>query len=260
VLHRTRDAAWTNPRTTESEQAAPRILVETLPELVEPLRAHLARYRLRAKATLEPIDISTIALVGEGLEASPADDGWSIVAGQAHPTHVLLGTAAECADAVRAATSEDGLALADPDAFEADRIERGIASLHDLLPGRMPAEVGGMDAAVALDAGCYLGQEPVARLHYRGRSNRTLRRLAALGDLHPGAPDPADADAHLALRRADAEPGARPIGQLTTWATSADGRVLALAMVRREVQAGEQLVLASDPDGSVLEPLDAAPE
>ena len=39
-----------DPRTSDL-LAAPRLLVETLPELVEPLRAHLARYRLRARAT-----------------------------------------------------------------------------------------------------------------------------------------------------------------------------------------------------------------
>jgi folate-binding protein YgfZ len=259
VLHRMADAAWTNPRTNESDDSAPRILVETLPELVEPLRAHLARYRLRAKATLEPVELCTVALVGDGLptDLPEARSTWSAVDGQARRTHAFIGSAEACADVVRSASTDRGIALADPDAFEADRIERGIASLHDLLPGRMPAEVGGMDTAVALDAGCYLGQEPVARLHYRGKANRTLRRLEAAGDLHPAAS--ADASSGLALVRADAEAGTRPVGQLTTWATAPDGRVLALAMLRRELGTDEQLRLDGDPDSS-LHALDGAPE
>ena len=51
----------------------------------------------------------------------------------------------------------------------------------------MPAEAGIVERAVDFEKGCYIGQEPVARLHYRGKPNRTLRGLrlsdpAAHGD------------------------------------------------------------------------------
>ncbi len=41
----------------------------------------------------------------------------------------------------------------------------------------MPAEVGVVDRAVSFTKGCYVGQEPVARLHYRGHANRGLRSI-----------------------------------------------------------------------------------
>ena len=42
----------------------------------------------------------------------------------------------------------------------------------------MPAEAGLEDRAVSFTKGCYPGQEPVARLHYRGHANRGVRGLA----------------------------------------------------------------------------------
>jgi folate-binding protein YgfZ len=225
-------------------------LLETLPELVGPLASHLKKYRLRAKVTIEPSELATIALVGEQLpQVSSTDGAWSRVTGLLRPALALIAGPDACADVVRAGAPP----LADPDAFEADRIERGIASLHDLLPGRMPAEVGGMDTAVALDAGCYLGQEPVARLHYRGKANRSLRRLAADGPIAPGAPLPDDE--HLALYR-DGQLEGRPPGRLTTWARSGEGTV-ALAMLRREVTAGSELALPGS--DALLRVVDDAP-
>ena len=41
----------------------------------------------------------------------------------------------------------------------------------------MPAEAGINDRAVSFTKGCYIGQETVARLHYKGKPNRHLRRL-----------------------------------------------------------------------------------
>jgi folate-binding protein YgfZ len=256
VLHRVEDGSWADPRTAESIPDSPELLLETLPDLVEPLRRHLVKYRLRAKVTIEAIDLSTIALVGAAaagdgaatLDALDAQGAWTTVRDQARPTRAFLGSPDACAAQVAAAGERD-VVPADPDAVEADRIEHGIAGLHDLLPGRMPAEVGGMASAVALDAGCYLGQEPVARLHYRGHANRTLRRLRADGDVAP-APAPTgedgapDLDAALALHRLGDAPDARAVGRLTTWARHPDGGTVALAVLRRELAAGETVVLA----------------
>lgn len=246
VVHRMAPRAWTDPRTAEVVADAPQLLLETLPDLVEPLRAHLARYRLRARVTLIPESRSSLALVGSAAAAAatavdPGSGAWSLVSGTARPTAAWIGDAGSCSQLVREVLPAAGYALADPDALERDRIERGIAGLHDLLPGRMPAEVGGMESAVALDAGCYLGQEPVARLHYRGHPNRTLRRLVADAPLQPAAEAPGAAA--LELRRAAEPDAARPVGLLTTWAARPDGATVALGVMRREVHADEPLVL-----------------
>lgn len=243
VIHRLPDAPWHDPRRPEEPAVdAPRIALETLPACVEPLRAHLARYRLRARASIEPADLGSVALVGDGDHptgpSAPEDtDGtWVALVGPGRRTTTFVGAAAACREQV----ARFGACAADPDALEADRIAAGIAGLHDLLPGRMPAEVGGMESAVALDAGCYLGQEPVARLHYRGHANRTLRRVVVVdGGLAPGGDEP---EAALEVGRPDAAPDARPVGQVTTWARRGDGTTIALAVLRREVAADEPLV------------------
>ena len=51
----------------------------------------------------------------------------------------------------------------------------------------LPAEAGLTDRAVSFTKGCYPGQEPVARLHYRGHVNRRLRVLAVAGEVQSGA-------------------------------------------------------------------------
>ena len=50
----------------------------------------------------------------------------------------------------------------------------------------LPAEAGLDERAISFTKGCYPGQEPIARLHYRGHANRELRVLEVDGD-PPGA-------------------------------------------------------------------------
>jgi tRNA-modifying protein YgfZ len=42
----------------------------------------------------------------------------------------------------------------------------------------LPAEAGLEETHISFTKGCYPGQEPIARLHYRGHPNRRLRRLS----------------------------------------------------------------------------------
>ena len=85
----------------------------------------------------------------------------------------------------------------------------------------LPAEAGLEERAISFTKGCYPGQEPVARLHYRGHPNRGLRVLALEGDELPAY------DAELTL-------DGKAVGRITS-AVADGGRVLALAYVRREV-------------------------
>src|SRR5436190_23545297 len=65
---------------------------------------------------------------------------------------------------------------------ERARIEAGIpswgAELDDTI---LPAEAGLDETHISFTKGCYPGQEPIARLHYRGKVNRGLRVLAVEG-------------------------------------------------------------------------------
>jgi folate-binding Fe-S cluster repair protein YgfZ len=49
----------------------------------------------------------------------------------------------------------------------------------------LPAEAGLTDTHVSFTKGCYPGQEPIARLHYRGKANRALRLLELDGAAEP---------------------------------------------------------------------------
>ncbi len=81
-------------------------------------------------------------------------------------------------------------------------------------------EIGG----VSYTKGCYTGQETVARLHFRGHTNRELRGLVWLGA------EPLDG---RAVVTAD-----REVGTIRSTLTTGD-RILGLAPIRREIPAGE---------------------
>jgi tRNA-modifying protein YgfZ len=90
----------------------------------------------------------------------------------------------------------------------------------------LPAETGLVERTVSFTKGCYVGQEPVARLHYRGHPNRHLRRLLSLEGALPSVP------AEIAL-------GDRVVGRLTSVVQPpGDGPAVGLGYVRREVEEG----------------------
>jgi tRNA-modifying protein YgfZ len=84
-------------------------------------------------------------------------------------------------------------------------------------------EIGG----VSYTKGCYTGQETVARIHFRGHTNRELRGLAWR---EAGAPN----DRSVLARE-------KEVGTVRSTLT-VDGRTLGLALVRREVEPGSQVV------------------
>ena len=119
------------------------------------------------------------------------------------------------ADALRARGARD----VGEDAAEALRVERGRPRFgRDMDDSTIPQEAGINQRAVSFTKGCYVGQETVARLHYRGKPNRHLRGLELTGPAEPGAE----------LRLGD-----KVVGRLGTVA----GR-RALAIVRREAEPG----------------------
>jgi tRNA-modifying protein YgfZ len=101
-------------------------------------------------------------------------------------------------------------------AAECLRVESGRPRFGvDIDDTTIPQEAGLNQRAVSFEKGCYVGQETVARLHYRGKPNRHLRglRLSA-----PAAPDEE-------LR-------------LGSVVLSSEFGPIALALVRREAEPG----------------------
>src|SRR5690349_13948762 len=69
------------------------------------------------------------------------------------------------------------------------RIEAGTPRYGSEIDDRvLPAEAGLDERAISFDKGCYPGQEPVARQHYRGKVNRRLRVLEVDGAPPPETP------------------------------------------------------------------------
>jgi len=129
--------------------------------------------------------------------------------------------AAADAPAVRAA-------LDFPDATEQEaeivRVEHGRPRYGvDLDDSVIPQEAGLNERAVSFTKGCYVGQETVARLHYRGKPNRHLRGLRLAGPVVPGTA--------LTL-------GERTVGTVGSAVVSPRLGPIALAIVRREAGPG----------------------
>lgn len=130
---------------------------------------------------------------------------------------------------VRAALQAAGAVPIGAATFECVRIEHGIARFGaELDKTTMPQEAGIHERAVSYTKGCYIGQETVARLYWKGKPNRHLRGLLLTG------PAPAGAK----LRQGEVE-----VGVLPAVAISPRLGVVALALVRREVEPGAVLAV-----------------
>ncbi len=115
------------------------------------------------------------------------------------------------------------------EAAEILRVEAGVPRFGaEMGAETMPAEAGITEAAVSFTKGCYIGQETVARLHYKGRPNRRLAGLRLSGTAPRGA----------TLRL-----GEREVGTLGAACVSPTLGPIALAIVRREAELGDQLTV-----------------
>jgi tRNA-modifying protein YgfZ len=129
-------------------------LLLTEPELGDTVRTQLLRARFAAKVEIEPEEHESWLVLGrdeEVLDERPAGDE---------------------------ASEED---------VERSRIEARIPRWgRELDESILPAEAGLDETHISFTKGCYPGQEPIARQHYRGKVNRRLRVLEVDGSAQPG--------------------------------------------------------------------------
>jgi folate-binding protein YgfZ len=115
---------------------------------------------------------------------------------------------------------------------EVRRVESGRPRYGvDLDDSVIPQEAGLNERAVSFEKGCYVGQETVARLHFRGKPNRHLRGLRLSELAESGSP----------LRL-----GEREVGKLGSVVRSPTHGPIALALVRREAAPGDTLVVGEN--------------
>jgi tRNA-modifying protein YgfZ len=179
-------------------------LLLTEPGLGEVVRATLTRSRFAAKCEIEPESHTSLVVFGEGGEGIPNRD-------YGVPAVELLDVPA-------------------PDQLAADEeLERLRILARRPRWGReiddrvLPAEAGLTETHISFTKGCYPGQEPIARLHHRGKANRELRVLEV-----DGSPEP---ETEILL-------GEKTVGRITS---SVPG--LALAYVRVEVPEDAELTV-----------------
>ena len=194
-------------------------LLLTEPEAGDRLERELLRFRFAAKCAIEPEEHRSLVVLGAN-EQLVTDRHKGVL-----PTRDYGVPAVELVD--REPPTE-----ADPvgdDELERLRILARTPRLGRELDDRvMPAEAGLEERAISFTKGCYPGQEPVARLHYRGRANRGLRLVALDGDELPAY------DAELVL-------DGKVVGRVTSAARDPESGIVALAYVRREVPEDAEL-------------------
>jgi folate-binding protein YgfZ len=180
-------------------------LLLTEPGLGPVLQAALLRARFAAKVEIEPEEHTSLVVFGEGDGVPNREYG---------------------IPAVEQLDVEPPAGLASEEELERLRIlarrPRWGREIDDRV---MPAEAGLTETHISFapDKGCYPGQEPIARLHYRGKANRELRVLDV-----EGTPEPETEVLH----------GEKAVGRVTS---SVSG--LALAYVRTDVPAGAELTV-----------------
>jgi tRNA-modifying protein YgfZ len=168
-------------------------LLLTEPELGAPVEAELTRMRFAAKCEIRPEEHESWLILGGGevLDERPEGDE---------------------------ASAEEA---------ERARIEAAEPRWGSELDERaLPAEAGLDRTHISFTKGCYPGQEPIARLHYRGHVNRQLRVL----DVDEATPG--DQIVHEG----------KSVGRVTS---AVPGR--ALGYVRTEVPQDAELEIAGTP-------------
>jgi folate-binding protein YgfZ len=183
--------------------------------LIGPRAAELAGTAPLPEFANEPITVAGVDVLAVGTRAGidllhPAAERERVVA-------TLLGA---------------GAVEVSAEAAEILRIEAGVPRFGaEMDAGTMPAEAAIVDDAVSFTKGCYIGQETVARLHYKGKPNRHLRGLKLSAVAAPGA----------ALRL-----GEKEVGTLGGAVVSPAFGPIGLAIVRREAEPGTELAVGED--------------
>ena len=192
-------------------------LIDCPKALAEGLATKLKFYKLRAKVTVENLDLGVLAAWDGQLAAQP-DLAF------ADPRNDALGTRILIPEDLKQKLSDlIGAELVDAAEYEAHRIALGVprGGLDFMYSDAFPHETN-MDrlAGVDFDKGCYVGQEVVSRMQHRGTA-RTRSVKVLLDDLSP--------EAGVSVMAGD-----KPVG---TMGSSAQGKGIALVRIDRVADA-----------------------
>ena len=242
-----------DPAVTLPLDEPPSLLLDTERVALQALFDDIRRYRIGHDVELHKLTLESaqLSLIGPGAdEVADRASGAPVQLGAdehanraAHIAGVPVLTirtdlgidlicAAADAPAVGAALTAAGAEGVSAQAAEVLRVESGRPRYGiDLDDSVIPQEAGLNERAVSFTKGCYVGQETVARLYYKGKPNRFLRGLRLSVPAAPGAE----------LRARD-----RVVGRLGSSVDSPRLGPIGLALVRREVAVGEDVTVGED--------------
>ncbi len=225
--------------------AADRVLIELPASLTEKTLQTIDRYLISEKAYFESVDDAFAILSVQGPAGRGLLEGLAGVALELAPyahAEVTIGGVparvinrpegpepgfhcwvdAEHGPAARSALESAGAVPAGAETLEVLRIEAGQPWYPNDVDDSVILPETRLDALVSYTKGCYIGQETVARVKYRGHVNRALSGLVIEGGRVPGQ------GAHITA-------DGKEIGRVTSAVRSlALDRPIALGYVRRE--------------------------
>jgi tRNA-modifying protein YgfZ len=216
--------------------------LDTEPETAGTVERHMRMYSVGREVEIEDASSawSIVSVIGPGaaevagsrpLAAEHAQryyerDGVEILA-VATDLGLDLIVRAEVSDELRELLDRSEAVEVSEAAAEILRVESGRPRFgREMTTATIPQEAGIGERAVSFTKGCYIGQETVARLHYKGRPNRHLRGL------------------RLESPAADGDPivlGDREVGRIGTAVLSPAHGPIALAVIRREAEPGARV-------------------
>jgi folate-binding protein YgfZ len=224
----------------------PGLWLDLEPEGLEAARRHLGMYKIGREVEISDAteERALFSLIGPraveiaGSAALPENSCEALTLGGAEclavGTELGIDVFAPAAERERvwAALLENGAVEVSPEAAEIVRIEVGRPRFGaEMGTETMPAEAGIVEQAVSFTKGCYIGQETVARLHYKGKPNRHLRGLRLSAPAPPGA----------GLRL-----GEKEVGRVGSAAVSPAHGPIGLSILRREAEPGATLAVGED--------------
>jgi folate-binding protein YgfZ len=179
-------------------------------------------------------------LTGEHAQREYSRDGVEILAVRTDLGVDLIARAHQTGELKRLLASAEAVDVTEA-AAEIIRVESGRPRFgREMTTATIPQEAGIDERAVSFTKGCYIGQETVARLHYKGKPNRHLRGLRLDSPVSDGD--------EISL-------GDREVGRVGTAVLSPAQGPIALAIVRREAEPGARVDIGGAAVGAeVVEP------
>ena len=245
-----------------------RILMRSAEELwldgdavaMETVAANLKTYRIGRQVEISTSpDRKVVSVTGpkarELLGLDPPPEEHAFIEGDVNGAKIMAVTTDAGVDLLFYASQSTsieqlvaGIQPVSEDAAEIVRIESGRPRFGvDMSEDNFPGELGLEERAVSFTKGCYVGQEPVARMHHRGHPNRHLRGLTLSQPAATGE----------AVTRSDSDGAMTQVGKVGSPAVSPALGPIALALIRREVEVGSEVIVAGGPAKVVALPFEA---